>query len=89
MTPINGCAVKHLKLVGVIVGIIAVLVAVNSAIGSGQQRDIMAQVESLEVRTRTLEVTLGRVEERQLMVLKRLDEIKTTLDRGEKKGGGG
>jgi len=89
MKPINGCAVKHLKLVGVIVGIIAVLVAVNSAIGSGQQRDIMAQVESLEVRTRTLEVTLGRVEERQLMVLKRLDEIKTTLDRGEKKGGGG
>ncbi len=83
MKPINGCALKHLKLVGVIVGIIAVLVAVNSAIGSGQQRDMGAKVEALEERTRTLEVTLGRVEERQMMVLKRLDEIKAALDRKE------
>jgi|GEM_PF-6564390 len=83
MKPINGCALKHLKLVGVIVGIIAVLVAVNSAIGSGQQRDMGAKVEALEERTRTLEVTLGRVEERGVMALKRLDEIKAALDRKE------
>jgi len=83
MKPINGCALKHLKLVGVIVGIIAVLVAVNSAIGSGQQRVMGAKVEALEERTRTLEVTLGRVEERGVMALKRLDEIKAALDRKE------
>jgi len=89
MKPINGCAVKHLKLVGVIVGIIAVLLAVNAALGVSERRNMVEQASELETRTRVLEVTLGRVEERQLMVLKRLDEIKTTLDRGEKKGGGG